>query len=726
MQDTFALQAPYPPQGDQPQAIAEVVASVQAGHKYTTLLGATGTGKTFTMASAIARIGRPALVISPNKTLAAQLASEFRDFFPGNAVEYFVSYFDYYQPEAYIAQSDTYIAKDSSLNEEVDRLRHAATQAVLERRDTLVVASVSCIYGLGDPEDYRNCLLVFRPGDVIERDFLLHRLVDMFFTRTNQSLNYGTFRLQGDVLEIQPIDKAVVYRIEFFDEEVERMSEYDPTTGEVLGLPTRIVVYPAKHYVTPPEKMRRALEGIRAELAEQLEFFNSHGKLLEAERLEMRTNQDLDMLENLGYCSGVENYSRHLTGRRKGQPPYTLIDYFPKDLVVFIDESHVAIPQLRGMLAGDKARKETLIEFGFRLPSALDNRPLSFAEFLERVPQVVFVSATPGPFELENSAAVVEQIIRPTGLLDPAVEVRPVEGQIDDLLHEVRLRAERQERVLVTTLTKRMAEDLTDYFKEMGVRVRYLHSDIDTLGRIQILRDLRLGEFDVLIGINLLREGLDLPEVSLVAILDASQEGFLRSRTSLVQTIGRAARNVDGTVILYADTVTDSMQAAIEETERRRSIQKRYNEEHGIVPRSVRKAVNDILDMVGGGNSEISGSGPAGATQESLSLEELRASVSRVQGAMLEAAKSMQFELAAALRDEMYALEKEVNRRLEGIPVATRLELAEAGQVTLPGQRRRGLPQLPSGDEITLKDTGLLPGKRNKKGGGGTRAPRRR
>ena len=716
------MRSPFPPQGDQPQAIEQLVASVEAGHKFTTLLGATGTGKTFTIASAIARIGRPALVISPNKTLAAQLASEFRDFFPENAVEYFVSYFDYYQPEAYIPQSDTYIAKDSSLNDEIDRLRHAATQAVMERRDALAVASVSCIYGLGNPEDYRNALLVFRPGDTMERSYLLHRLVEMFFTRTTMSLDYGTFRLQGDVLEIQPIDRAVVYRIEFFDEEVERMSEYDPVTGEVLGFPTRIVVYPAKHYVTPPDKMRRALEGIRDELKEQLQYFNDHGKLLEAERLEMRTNQDLDMLENLGFCSGIENYSRHLTGRAQGQPPYTLLDYFPEDFVVFIDESHVAVPQLRGMLAGDKARKNVLIEFGFRLPSALDNRPLSFDEFIARAPQIVFVSATPGPFELENSAVVVEQIIRPTGLLDPAVEVRPVDGQIDDLLHEVRVRANRDERVLVTTLTKRMAEDLTDYFKEMGVRVRYLHSDIDTLGRVQILRDLRLGEFDVLIGINLLREGLDLPEVSLVAILDASKEGFLRSRTSLVQTIGRAARNVDGTVILYADTMTDSMREAIEETERRRAIQKAYNEEHGIVPRTVRKAVNDILDMVGGGNSEISHERSAGAS-DSLTLEELQDSIGRVQDAMLAAAKSMQFELAAALRDEMYALEKERSWRLDGLPVATRLDMAESAGIPLPGQKRRRLPNLPAGDEITLKDTGLLP----KRGRSGSRSvPRKK
>ena len=703
----FNLQAPYPPQGDQPKAIAQVVDSVKAGHKYTTLQGATGTGKTFTMASVIAQIGRPALVISHNKTLAAQLASEFREFFPGNAVEYFVSYFDYYQPEAYIPQSDTYIAKDSALNAEVDRLRHSATQAVMERRDALVVASVSCIYGLGDPEDYRNSLLVFRPGDIIDRDFLLHRLLQMFFTRTNMSLDYGTYRLHGDVLEIQPIDEARVYRIEFFGDEVDRMAEMDPVSGEILCEPQRIVVYPAKHYVTPPEKMRRALAGIAAELKEQLAAFKESGKLLEAERLENRTQQDLDMLENLGFCSGIENYSRHLTGRRPGEPPYTLIDYFPRDLVVFIDESHVALPQLRAMLNGDRSRKTTLVEFGFRLPSALDNRPLSFEEFLERVPQVVFVSATPGDFELENSPVVVDQIIRPTGLLDPVVEVRPVQGQMDDLLHEVRLRAKRNERVLVTTLTKRMAEDLTDYFTQMGVRVRYLHSDIATLSRIEILRDLRLGEFDVLVGINLLREGLDLPEVSLVAILDADKEGFLRSRTSMIQTIGRAARNENGLVILYADEITDSMRAAMEETARRRDIQMAFNEEHGIVPHTVCKAVSDILNMVGGAEHRPDVKGAAAPA--TLKLDELQESIERVKGSMLEAAKSMQFELAAALRDEMFGLEKELRRRLDEMPVAARLDLSEQMSLRLPGQKSPSPRDLPRGEAITLETVGLLP-----------------
>ncbi|MCR5660819.1 MAG: excinuclease ABC subunit UvrB [bacterium] len=681
MPDVFKLNAPFPPRGDQPRAIDELVASVEAGNRFTTLLGATGTGKTFTVASAIQRLGRPALIMSPNKTLAAQFASEFREFFKDNAVEYFVSYFDYYQPESYIPQSDTYIEKDSAINQDVDRLRHSATQAVLERPDTLVVASVSCIYGLGNPEDYRKTLLVFRPGEEVPRDYLLHRLVEMFFTRTTQSLDYGTFRLRGELLEIQPIEEAIVYRIEFFGDEVERMQVIDPVTGEVLSEPERIVVYPAKHYVTPPDKMKRALDSISEELEERLKELRGAGKLLEAERLEMRTRYDLEVLEELGYCNGIENYSRHLTGRKAGEPPYTLIDYFPGDFLVFIDESHVAVPQLRGMLAGDRSRKKNLVDFGFRLPSAFDNRPLSFEEFLDKVGQIVFISATPGPFELENSQAVVEQIIRPTGLVDPEVIVRPVEGQIDDLLSEVKKRAERDERTLVTTLTKKMAENLTDYLTEMGVRVRYLHSEIETLERIQILRDLRLGEFDVLVGINLLREGLDLPEVSLVAVLDADKEGFLRSSTSLIQTIGRAARNVSGTVILYADVITGSMESAIAETERRRRIQIAHNEEHGIVPQTIRKAVKDILGMTNlaepGKNAEKKDKDKA-----ELGLEELRESIARVEGAMLEAAKAMQFETAAALRDEMYALKKELAARLEGIPVGAVMDMVEANVIS--------------------------------------------
>jgi excinuclease ABC subunit B len=705
----FHLQAPFPPRGDQPQAIESLVASLQAGHRFTTLLGATGTGKTFTMAATIARLGRPALVISPNKTLAAQLTSEFREFFPENAVEFFVSYFDYYQPEAYIPQSDTYIEKDSAINQEVERLRHSATQAVLERPDTLVVASVSCIYGLGNPEDYRKILLVFRPGEQIPRDFLLHRLVEMFFTRTNQSLDYGTFRLQGELLEIHPVDEARIYRIEFFGDEVERMQVMDPLTGEILGAPTRVVVYPAKHYVTPEDKMQRALQAISAELDGRLEELKGKGKLLEAQRLEMRTRYDLEMLTELGYCNGIENYSRHLTGRAAGDPPYTLLDYFPEDFVVFLDESHVAVPQLRGMLAGDRSRKNSLVEFGFRLPSAYDNRPLAFEEFLEKVGQVVFVSATPGPYELQVSSTVVEQIIRPTGLLEPEVVVRPVEGQIDDLIHEVKARAARTERTLVTTLTKKMAEDLTDYLAEMGVKVRYLHSEIDTLERIEILRDLRLGVFDVLVGINLLREGLDLPEVSLVAILDADKEGFLRSNTSLIQTIGRAARNVSGRVILYADRVTDSMRHALDETRRRREIQMAYNEKHGITPETIRKAVNDILEMVVSSSEEAAPSTLRFERKSELDVPALQEAIERVQDAMLQAAREMRFETAAALRDEMYALKKELSRRLDDLPIGAVLDLAEG--TPLHRQGARTVPPAPSPGE---------PGSR-----GGTRRRRR-
>jgi len=693
----FHLQAPFPPKGDQPQAIESLVASLQAGHHFTTLLGATGTGKTFTMAATIARLGRPALVISPNKTLAAQLTAEFREFFPDNAVEFFVSYFDYYQPEAYIPQSDTYIEKDSAINQEVERLRHSATQAVLERPDTLVVASVSCIYGLGNPEDYRKILLVFRPGEQVPRDFLLRRLVEMFFTRTNQSLDYGTFRLQGETLEIHPVDEARVYRIEFFGDEVERMQVMDPVTGEILGTPTRVVVYPAKHYVTPADKMRRALEAISAELEGRLEQLKGQGKLLEAQRLEMRTRYDLEVLGELGYCNGIENYSRHLTGRAAGDPPYTLLDYFPEGFVVFLDESHVAVPQLRGMLAGDRSRKDTLVEFGFRLPSAYDNRPLAFEEFLAKVGQVVFVSATPGPYELQVSSTVVEQIIRPTGLVDPEVVVRPVAGQIDDLIHEVKARAARNERTLVTTLTKKMSEDLTDYLAETGVKVRYLHSEIDTLERIEILRDLRLGVFDVLVGINLLREGLDLPEVSLVAILDADKEGFLRSNTSLIQTIGRAARNVSGRVILYADRVTDSMRYALDETQRRREIQMAYNEKHGITPETIRKAVNDILEMVGSSSEGPAHSALRFERKSELDVPALQQAIERVQDAMLQAAREMQFETAAALRDEMYALKKEISRRLDGLPIGAALDLAEGAPLHRPG--RRPAPPAPSPGE---------------------------
>ena len=675
MADSFRLQAPFPPKGDQPKAIEQVIASLEAGNKFTTLLGATGTGKTFSMASVIAALNRPALVLGPNKTLVAQLCSEFRDFFPQNAVEYFVSYYDYYQPEAYIANSDTFIEKDSAINDEVDRLRHSATHAVLERRDTLVVASVSCIYGLGSPEDYKDTILVFRPGEELPRKFLLNRLIEMQYTRSNSVNERASFRLTGEVLEIHPVDEERVYRIEFFGDEVDSMSCYDPATGEILGEPKRIVVYPARHYVTPSHKRDRAIRSIEDELRDRLAFFQNEGKLLEAQRLEMRTKYDLEMIQEIGYCNGIENYSRHLSGRKPGETPYTLLDYFPQDFVMFIDESHVAVPQLHGMLAGDRSRKDSLVEHGFRLPSAYDNRPLAFDEFLEKVGQVVFVSATPAEFERTRSMVVAEQIIRPTGLVDPELDVRPVRSQVDDLLAEIRIREKRQERVLVTTLTKKMAEDLTDYLQGLGVKVRYLHSEIDTLGRIQILRDLRLGEFDVLVGINLLREGLDLPEVSLVAILDADQEGFLRSSTSLIQTIGRAARNVSGKVILYADRMTGSIQTAMEETSRRRAVQLAYNQEHGITPQTVRKAVNDILDTLGYQAQE--------SRQErrdkhaEMELEELRELLSQLEQTMLDAAKNLEFETAAALRDEMMSVRKQLNRKLEGLPIAERMAMAQ-------------------------------------------------
>ena len=676
MANSFRLQAPFPPSGDQPQAIQEIVESIQAGNRFTTLLGATGTGKTFTVASVIAQLNRPAIVLGPNKTLVAQLCSEFRDFFPSNAVEYFVSYYDYYQPEAYIANSDTFIEKDSAINDEVDRLRHSATHAVLERRDTLVVASVSCIYGLGSPEDYKSTIMVFRPGEEIARRDLLKQLVEMQYTRSNTVNERASFRLTGEVLEIHPVDEERVYRIEFFGDEVESMSCYDPITGEFMGEPKRVVIYPARHYVTPEHKRNAAVEAIEDELRERLGYFRSEGKLLEAQRLEMRTRYDLEMIQEIGYCNGIENYSRHTTGRQAGDSPYTLLDYFPKDFIVFIDESHVTIPQLNGMLHGDRSRKDSLVEHGFRLPSAYDNRPLAFDEFLEKVGQVVFVSATPAEYERTKSDRIVQQIIRPTGLVDPELDIRPVKGQVDDLLGEIRERAKRKERVLVTTLTKKMAEDLTDYLTGLNVKVRYLHSEVDTLGRIQILRDLRLGEFDVLVGINLLREGLDLPEVSLVAILDADQEGFLRSETSLIQTIGRAARNVSGQVILYADRVTRSIKAAVAETHRRRDIQLAYNEKHNIVPTTIRKAVNDILDTLGYQAKE---SRSVRRQQHGeMEIEDLRELLGQMEQAMLEAARNLEFEAAAAMRDEMQSVKKQLNRKLEGLPIADQIALSQA------------------------------------------------
>ena len=676
MANSFRLKAPFPPNGDQPRAIEEIVESIKAGNRFTTLLGATGTGKTFTVASVIAQLDRPALVLGPNKTLVAQLCSEFRDFFPNNAVEYFVSYYDYYQPEAYIANTDTFIEKDSAINDEVDRLRHSATHAVLERRDTLVVASVSCIYGLGSPEDYQSTIMVFRPGEEIPRRQLLKQLVEMQYTRSSTVNERATFRLTGEVLEIRPVDEERVYRIEFFGDEVESMACYDPMTGEITGEPKRVVIYPARHYVTPEHKRNAAVEAIEDELRERLQYFHAEGKLLEAQRLEMRTRYDLEMIQEIGYCNGIENYSLHTTGRKPGEAPYTLLDDFPKDFVVFIDESHVTVPQLNGMLHGDRSRKDSLVEHGFRLPSAYDNRPLAFDEFLQKVGQVVFVSATPANYEKEASSTIVEQIIRPTGLVDPELDIRPVKGQVDDLLGEIRERAARNERVLVTTLTKKMAEDLTDYLNGLNVRVRYLHSEVDTLGRIQILRDLRLGEFDVLVGINLLREGLDLPEVSLVAILDADQEGFLRSSTSLIQTIGRAARNVSGQVILYADKMTGAIKAAVAETKRRRDIQLEYNREHNIAPTTIRKAVNDILDTLGYQAKE---SRKVRRQQhEEMEIEDLRELLGQMEGAMLEAARNLEFEAAAALRDEMQSVKKQLNRKLEGLPIADQIALSEA------------------------------------------------
>ncbi len=651
----FGVVAPFSPAGDQPRAIAELAETLERGARRVTLLGATGTGKTLTVAHVIARLARPTLVIAPNKTLAAQLCSEFREFFPHNAVEYFVSYYDYYQPEAYIPQTDTYIEKDAMRNEEIDKLRHSATMALFERRDVVIVASVSCIYGLGSPEDYRDLVLSLRVGSERPREEILRKLVDIQYQRNEVDLRRGMFRVRGDVIEVVPaawFERAI--RIELFGDQVERLCEFDPLTGEVLGERTHVAIYPASHYVTERERLERALASIEAELAERLAELRGAGRLLEAQRLEQRTRYDLEMMRVMGFCNGIENYSRHLTGRRPGEPPYTLLDFFPRDLLVVIDESHVTVPQLAGMYHGDRSRKETLVEYGFRLPSALDNRPLTFAEFEERVGQVLFVSATPGPYELKVSEKVVEQIVRPTGLVDPEVEVRPTRGQMDDLLGEIRGRAARGHRVLVTVLTKRMAEELTEYLREHGVRVRYLHSEIDTLERMIILRDLRLGVFDVLVGINLLREGLDLPEVSLVAILDADREGYLRSERSLIQTIGRAARNVEGKVIMYADTVTESMRRAIGETERRRRIQTEFNRRHGITPRTVEKAVRDVIEA-----TRPAGDREAGqyARLGDVPAREVPRLLERLRREMKEAAKALEFERAALLRDMIVELE---------------------------------------------------------------------
>lgn len=651
----FRLNPEYTPKGDQPQAIEKLVQGLEAGYRFQTLLGATGTGKTFTMASVIARVQRPTLVIAHNKTLAAQLCQEFRAFFPENAVQFFISYYDYYQPEAYVPQTDTYIEKTASINDEIDRLRHAATQAVLERRDVIVVASVSCIYGLGSPTEYLRSIVTVKRGDCIDPRELARRLVELQYVRSNMMLGRGTFRIRGDVIDVQPADEEFVTRIELFGDEVERIYQYDPLKGDILAELERAVFFPATHYVTPWDRMDSIIEQIRAELEEQVRYFESQGRLIEAQRIRQRTEMDIEMMRELGYCNGIENYSRYFDGRKPGEPPYTLLDYFPEDYIVFIDESHQTIPQLRGMYNGDLQRKRMLVEYGFRLPSAMDNRPLRFEEFLQRVGQVIFVSATPGPYEREVSEQIVEQIIRPTGLLDPEVIVRPTQGQIDDLIGEIRKRIERQERVLVTTLTKKIAEDLTSYLQELGIKVQYLHSDIQSLERAEILRDLRLGTYDVVVGVNLLREGLDLPEVSLVAILDADKEGFLRSETSLIQTIGRAARNKFGQVILYADKITGSMQRAIDETNRRRQIQLEYNRQHGIEPETVRKEVRETVRAY-----KVAEEREAYRVVDTdrVAFEDLPLVIDRLEKEMRQCAKNLEFERAAVLRDEILRLRR--------------------------------------------------------------------
>ncbi|MDP8960238.1 MAG: excinuclease ABC subunit UvrB [Actinomycetota bacterium] len=663
----FQVVSVFAPAGDQPAAIEGMVEAVEAGEKAVTLLGATGTGKTFTAANVIARVGRPTLVIAPNKTLAAQLANELRDFLPYNAVEYFVSYYDYYQPEAYVPQTDTYIEKDATINDEIERLRHRTTMSLLSRRDVVVVASVSCIYGLGSPEEYRDHVLWLRRGEEFGLDLALHKLVDLQYARNDLNFVRGTFRVRGDTLEVFPTDDELAVRFEFFGDEVERISRLNTLTGEMTGEVEEFAVFPASHYVASRPRVTSALRTIEAELIARVAKLEAQGKLLEAQRLRMRTNYDLEMIREVGFCSGIENYSRHLDGRVRGEPPFTLLDYFPDDFLLIVDESHVTIPQLGGMYEGDRSRKETLVEHGFRLPSALDNRPLRFDEFLAKIRQRLFVSATPGPYERRESSTIVDQVIRPTGLVDPEVLVRPTKGQIDDLMAEIARRVEAGERVLVTTLTKKMAEDLTDYLLENGVKVRYLHSDIDTVQRIEILRELRLGVFDVLVGINLLREGLDLPEVSLVAILDADKEGFLRSETSLVQTIGRAARNVHGQVVMYADEETEAMRAAIEETNRRRVKQFAYNRVHGIDPQTIRKKVGDIIQAARAaeaGQRYEPLDAPSLRHQEGeaepLPREELRALIQRLTHEMHEAAAELRFEYAARLRDETAELKREL------------------------------------------------------------------
>ena len=658
--DHFILHSEYQPTGDQPEAIDALVRGFEEGDQFQTLLGVTGSGKTFTMANVIAKLNKPTLVIAHNKTLAAQLYGEFKEFFPENAVEYFVSYYDYYQPEAYVPSSDTYIEKDSSINDEIDKLRHSATAALTERRDVVIVASVSCIYGLGSPIDYQNMTVSLRPGMIKDRDEVIHRLIDMQYTRNDMDFQRGTFRVRGDVLEVFPIsesDRAI--RVEFFGDEVDRITEIDVLTGEVLSELEHMVVFPASHYVVDKEAMERAIRDIEAELEDRVRYFRSEDKLLEAQRISERTNFDIEMMRETGFCSGIENYSRHLSGLKEGEPPHTLLDYFPDDFIIMVDESHMTIPQIRGMYAGDRSRKRTLVDYGFRLPSALDNRPLNFEEFEQHINQMMFVSATPNVYEDEHELARVEQIIRPTGLLDPEIDVRPVEGQIDDLLGEVNRTIAAGNKVMVNTLTKRMAEDLTDYLREAGIRVKYLHSDIDTLERSEIIRDMRMDVFDVLVGINLLREGLDIPEIALVAILDADKEGFLRSEIALVQIIGRAARNAEGHVIMYADVMTDSMRNAINETNRRRSIQQQYNEEHGITPQTIKKAVRDLIRI--SKKVEETETGDIQKDIESMNQKELEQLVRKIKKKMNTAAAELNFELAASLRDQMLEIRKHMN-----------------------------------------------------------------
>ena len=648
-QDRFHLVSPFQPTGDQPEAIDALVQSIEAGHRMQTLKGVTGSGKTFTMANIIERLNRPTLVLAHNKTLAAQLCSEFKEFFPENAVEYFVSYYDYYQPEAYIASTDTYIEKDSAINDEIEKLRHSATSSLSERRDVIIVSSISCIYTLGDPIDYRNMVISLRQGMTKDRDELIHKLVEIQYERNDINFIRNKFRVRGDVVEIYPAystDTAI--RVEFFGDEIDRLCEINTVTGEVKNMVSHVAIYPASHYIVPHERLMAGIEEIRRECDERVEYFRARNKLIEAQRIAERTNYDIEMLQEIGFCKGIENYSRVLSGRAPGSMPSTLLDYFPEDFVIFIDESHVTLPQARGMYGGDRSRKESLIEYGFRLPSALDNRPLRFEEFMGKLKQIVCVSATPGELERSQSDVIAEQLIRPTGLLDPEIDVRPVEGQIDDLIGEINRRTEKKQRVLVTTLTKKMAEDLTGYLDKAGIKVRYMHHDVDTIERMEIIRDLRRGEFDVLVGINLLREGLDIPEVSLVAILDADKEGFLRSETSLVQTIGRAARNAEGKVIMYADEVTDSMQNAIQETYRRREIQQRYNAEHGITPRTIQKEIREVL--------EISLPEKEGKSARKMSRKETEAAIAKLSAEMREAARLLEFEHAAYLRDKIAKL----------------------------------------------------------------------